>query len=319
MAAFCSLAGPTYAQTAVARISGGERAVPLGPTKDEPKAPKVVASLAGEWGGQLTVPGNTVAVHLAVTETAGRLTAFLETSLAKLNRHTLTVTQRHDTVRFYDPAAEISFVGLRSANGQQLVGRWQQPGFVQNLALDYGVAPLVAAAPKAAARNIYGSKWASGTLEGDRPVGEWKYFRRGADGQFEVAQIYDHSTGKLLYGSSNGEASKVELSPGQWGFTPLSQSPWFIGGYEALLQLTNQVQYPPDAVRASVQGTIIVSFVVDTLGHLSDHRIVRGLGRGCDEEALRVVKTIPDTWTPGRLGTKAVATLYYLTLAFKMN
>jgi len=317
------LAQPAMAQLADARLADHAAGAPVAATPIS--VPMTTAPLVGGWGGQLAVPGNKVAVNLAVSETGGRLSAVLETPLAKLNHHAMAVTQRRDTVRFYDPAADISFVGLRSADGQQLAGHWQQPGFRQALVLTYSAPALPvagakkAASAKAAARTTYTSKWGNGLLENGKPVGEWKYFRRGPDGKFVVSQIYNHDTGKLLYGSSDGEACKAELSPGQWGFTPLTQSPWFIGGHDALAELTNQMRYPAEAAQAGVKGTVIVSFVVDTLGHLSDHRIVRSLGSGCDEEALRVAKTIPDTWTPARLGNKAVAALYYLTLAFKMD
>lgn len=60
-------------------------------------------------------------------------------------------------------------------------------------------------------------------------------------------------------------------------------------------------------------------FAVDTLGRVSDHRILKGLGYGCDEEALRIARIIPDTWTPGRLGNKVVAAWQVIMFAFKLQ
>ncbi|MBO0360686.1 energy transducer TonB [Hymenobacter sp. BT186] len=55
------------------------------------------------------------------------------------------------------------------------------------------------------------------------------------------------------------------------------------------------------------------------MGRVSDHRILKGLGNGCNEEALRVARTIPDTWTPARLSTKAVAARQTIMFAFKLQ
>ena len=100
--------------------------------------------------------------------------------------------------------------------------------------------------------------------------------------------------------------------------TVLTQAPWFIGGHEALAPFAGTVRYPAAALRNKVEGKVTVSFVVDTLGHVAGHRVVQGLGSGCDEEALRVACTIPGTWTPGRLGPRAVAVVYYLSFIFRL-
>jgi protein TonB len=62
-----------------------------------------------------------------------------------------------------------------------------------------------------------------------------------------------------------------------------------------------------------------VEFVVDTLGRISNHKVVQSIGNGCDEEALRVARTLPNEWVPGRLGTKAVPVVYELPFTFRLN
>ena len=274
----------------------------------------VLPALAGKWTGPLAIPGRSLDVALAISESKGHLAAVLETSAARLNRHALTLTQRRDTLFFFDPAAQISYACQRSADGTQLVGTWVQPGFRQVLTLRYE-SPLTIAR---AALPLRTTRWSSGHLEGSAPVGEWRYYRPNANGTPELAQVYDHDRSQLLYGSSDGLVHKAEVSPGEWQHVLLTQSPWFVGGPEALAQHLEKLRYPPAALGQQIQGRVAVSFVLDTLGRASAYAVVRGLGAGCDEEALRVARTIPNTWTPARLGSRAVPVMHYVYFNFRL-
>ena len=286
------------------------------PATAEPSAPQRVAlpSLTGKWTGPLAIPGRSLAVALAIAETNGHLAAVLETSAVQLNHHTLTLTQRHDTLCFFDAAAQASYTCQRSADGKQLVGTWEQPGFRQALVLS-SESPLTVSH---AALPLRTTRWSSGHLQGNAPVGEWRYYRPDANGQPELAQVYDHSAGRLLFGSPDGLVHKAEVNPGEWQHVMLTQAPWFVGGPEALAQYLDKLQYPATALGQQVQGRVTVSFLIDTLGRASSHAIVRGLGAGCDEEALRVARTIPNAWTPGRIGTRAVAVMHYVYFNFRL-
>ena len=63
--------------------------------------------------------------------------------------------------------------------------------------------------------------------------------------------------------------------------------------------LSKNLKYPTQARRMGVEGTVYVSFVVNKLGQIEDVELVRGIGAGCDEEALRVILAAED-WLPGR-------------------
>lgn len=176
------------------------------------------------------------------------------------------------------------------------------------------VLPLLAAAQRTRT-----TRWESGALQGKDKIGTWEYYSYAATGERVVAQRYDHSTSTLLYCRPDDQFYRTETSPGQWEGTLLTQPPWFVGGHETLASYIGQLRYPAAAEVRQVQGKVIVSFVVDTLGHLSQHRVVRGIGSGCDEEALRVSLTIPDTWVPGRLGRQAVTVVYELPFTFRLK
>lgn len=82
--------------------------------------------------------------------------------------------------------------------------------------------------------------------------------------------------------------------------------------------LSANLGYPTTARRKGIEGTVIVAFVVNTDGTVSDFELLRGIGGGCDEEAIRIVKNSPK-WTPGMQDGKAVRTLMRLPVNFTLD
>ena len=102
-------------------------------------------------------------------------------------------------------------------------------------------------------------------------------------------------------------------------FMVVEQQPEFKGGNNALYQfLGRNIKYPAAAVRANVEGKVFVQFVVDKNGETSDVTILKGIGFGCDEEAMRVVRLMPN-WIPARQSGKNVAVQYTLPIAFAIE
>ena len=170
-----------------------------------------------------------------------------------------------------------------------------------------------------AAQRPHATRWEKGQFQGTTRVGTWEYYSYTATGERVVAQRYDHTTSTLLYCRADDQFYQAETSPGQWQSTLLNQPPWFVGGHEALAAYVANVRYPAAAETRNVQGKVVIGFVVDTLGRLSQHRVVRGIGVGCDEEALRVSLTIPDTWVPARLAGRPVQAVYELPFTFRLD
>lgn len=97
------------------------------------------------------------------------------------------------------------------------------------------------------------------------------------------------------------------------------QMPQFPGGEQALMQfLGERIKYPQMAIDGSITGTVYLSFVVDKFGNVSQVEVLKGLPAGCTEEALRVVKLMPN-WEPGRLNGKLVKVRYNLPIKFKLR
>ncbi|GAB3329654.1 hypothetical protein GCM10027299_33360 [Larkinella ripae] len=102
-------------------------------------------------------------------------------------------------------------------------------------------------------------------------------------------------------------------------FTVVEQNPEFPGGMAALGQfLSKNIRYPPAASRANVSGRVFVSFVVNTDGSIQDVSVLKGLGFGTDEEAMRVVKAMPK-WRPGKQSGRPVRVKYNLPINFQLE
>ena len=102
-------------------------------------------------------------------------------------------------------------------------------------------------------------------------------------------------------------------------FTIVEEMPSFPGGEtERNTFLAKNIVYPQQATENGIQGTVYVSFVVDSKGNVTDVKVLRGIGGGCDEEALRVVKMMPQ-WRPGKQNGKQVRVLFNMPIYFKLQ
>ncbi len=111
----------------------------------------------------------------------------------------------------------------------------------------------------------------------------------------------------------------LEYTPPQDIFTIVEEQPSFPGGDEARIRfLSENIKYPESAKEISIQGRVYVTFVVETDGSISNITILRGIGGGCDEEAVRVVSMMP-RWEPGRQRGKAVRVQFNLPIKFTLQ
>lgn len=97
-------------------------------------------------------------------------------------------------------------------------------------------------------------------------------------------------------------------------FVIVEQMPELIGGLAAIQK---QIRYPEIAKKAGVEGRVIVQFIVDESGSVLDPQVVRGIGAGCDEEAVRAVQQAK--FEPGKQRGKAVKVKMSLPITFKLK
>ncbi len=102
-------------------------------------------------------------------------------------------------------------------------------------------------------------------------------------------------------------------------FIAVEDDPIFPGGARELFKfLGDNIEYPRIAAEIGVSGVVYLTFVVEKDGSITDIKIVRGIGGGCDEEAVRVVKMMP-RWTPGKQRGKPVRVQFQLPVRFVLH
>lgn len=98
----------------------------------------------------------------------------------------------------------------------------------------------------------------------------------------------------------------------------VEEMPEFPGGMQKLMEfISNNIQYPQVAREKGIQGRVFVSFIVEPDGSISNVKVLRGIGSGCDEEAVRVIKSMPK-WEPGKQGGQAVRVNYQIPVNFNL-
>ena len=97
-------------------------------------------------------------------------------------------------------------------------------------------------------------------------------------------------------------------------FVVVEQMPELLGG---LASVQKKIVYPKMAIMAQIQGRVIVQFVIDSKGNVTNPTIVRGIGGGCDEEALRVIKEAK--FKPGLQRGKPVSVKYSIPIVFNLT
>jgi Ca-activated chloride channel family protein len=103
-------------------------------------------------------------------------------------------------------------------------------------------------------------------------------------------------------------------------FTAVEQMPEFIGGQlglEAFIKAS--ISYPKKAKENGISGTVYLSFTVDRNGKVTDIKVVKGIGGGCDEEAIRIIKLTSGKWKPGKQNGKPVKVLINMPVTFLMK
>ncbi len=102
-------------------------------------------------------------------------------------------------------------------------------------------------------------------------------------------------------------------------FTVVEESATPKGGMQAFYKFVGEkIKYPAQARRMGIEGRVFVEFVINKDGSLSDVRAIKGIGAGCDEEAVRIVQSSP-AWNPGKQRGKAVKQRYTLPIIFKLG
>ena len=102
-------------------------------------------------------------------------------------------------------------------------------------------------------------------------------------------------------------------------FTVVEDQPGFEGGMDAFYRyVSNEMTYPLQARQRGVEGRVDIQFVVEKDGSLSEVKAIKGIGAGCDSEAVRVVKNAP-AFRPGMQRGRPVRVRMVIPIVFKLN
>ena len=124
----------------------------------------------------------------------------------------------------------------------------------------------------------------------------------------------------VVFSLSTVSAQKTVVSQkNQKVYEMVDQMPEFPGGMPALIEfLQNNVKYPADAEKQKVEGRVLVSFVVETDGSVTDVQLMKKAFPSLDAEAVRVTKAMPN-WTPGKMKGKVVRVHYTFPIVFRLK
>jgi protein TonB len=113
-----------------------------------------------------------------------------------------------------------------------------------------------------------------------------------------------------LHAQDTAKVASVKLSN--------HEKPKFPGGDAELREfLTLNLRYPNEAMEHKVEGEVIISFKIDGNGNISEPKSLKSLGYGCDEEAINVVRKMPQ-WIPAEKNGKKIAVIYNLPIVFEL-
>lgn len=116
--------------------------------------------------------------------------------------------------------------------------------------------------------------------------------------------------------TSEGDGSGGEINK---RFKVVEQMPQYPGGAAELFKFLNRsIKYPTVAAEMGIEGKVILTFVVEKDGSITDVKVARTLDPACDKEAIRVVKSMPK-WIPGKQNGRLVRVEYTLPVTYKLE
>ncbi|MFN4124105.1 MAG: energy transducer TonB [Flavobacteriales bacterium] len=134
-----------------------------------------------------------------------------------------------------------------------------------------------------------------------------------------VGRKTQEGSGEVFDLPVEGEGKGIVDDAPQQIYTFVEQMPEFPGGEEELFKyLSKNIKYPAMARESGLTGTVYVTFVVEGDGKITDVKILRGIGGGCDQEALRVVQNMPP-WKSGKQNGRPVRVQCNLPIKFTLK
>jgi len=139
-----------------------------------------------------------------------------------------------------------------------------------------------------------------------------------------MKKIYLIIIGLLVFITNSSEASSVFCGDStnntdSTSYFQVEEPPIFPGGEKALFKfIKNNIKYPEDARKKGLEGRVLISFIIEKDGSITNAKVVQGIGYGCDEEALRIENKLPK-FTPGKHSGFPVRVQTGIPLNFRLS
>ncbi len=151
----------------------------------------------------------------------------------------------------------------------------------------------------------------------------------------EAIRVIKFTSGKWKPGTQRGKAVRVNVvqpvifklseakpqikEPEEKVYQIVETMPEYPGGNEEMYKfISKHLKYPKKARKNDIEGKVYVQFMIDKEGNVTRAKVLKGIGYGCDKEALRVVNKMPK-WKPGTQRGKPVPVMFTLPFNFKLK
>lgn len=123
----------------------------------------------------------------------------------------------------------------------------------------------------------------------------------------------------LLFVANTNATAQNKKAANDKVYEKVDVMPEFPGGERAMMEfVAKNVQYPKEAIEKEIAGRVLVSFIVEKDGSINEVKVMKGIGGGCNEEAVRVISAMPK-WKPGKQEGKPVRVSYMMPITFKLQ
>jgi len=140
---------------------------------------------------------------------------------------------------------------------------------------------------------------------------------------YELETKYDFTVNKIVFHKADNEKDTIKYAiiTGKDTLYSHLDTPPMYGGGEAQISglLVSAIRYPAKAKENNTMGKVIIAITIDENGHAVNYRIKKYVKNGLAEEALRVIRLMPDNWIPAYLNNKAVTAEYDIPVTFSLG
>ena len=155
----------------------------------------------------------------------------------------------------------------------------------------------------------------------NKPVGVWEFY----DWAGALAQQFDYTTRKVIFDKAGNSLSETHTNQvadaeGKFHKTTLDSAPVFIGGLAGMYRLfARNLKYLAQARDSRPSGSVLLQVEITKEGHLINEQVIKEVGGGCNEEALRVMGLVSDQWGSGVKDDLPVTTRMTVPVTFALH